>query len=151
VLTLLESLRDDLGVALLVVTHDLAVARRIADRVAVMYLGRIVEEAPTAELFANPRHPYTHGLLAASPTTEPGRLSPTLGGEPPGALGEVSGCAFAGRCPLVEDRCRSEAPPLRPAGESTGVRVACHFAEDTPRRLRELAVPPGVEAAVGAS
>ena len=87
VLTLLESLRDDLGVALLVVTHDLAAARRIADEVAVMYLGRIVEQAPADKLFEHPEHPYTQGLIDASPTTEPGRLSPTLAGEPPSAIG----------------------------------------------------------------
>jgi oligopeptide/dipeptide ABC transporter ATP-binding protein len=126
VLTLLESLRDDLGVALLVVTHDLAAARRVADEVAVMYLGRIVEQAPADKLFEHPSHPYTQGLIAASPTTEPGRLSPTLAGEPPSAIGERQGCGFASRCPMVTDVCRVEVPEFKPRG--AGIPVACHHA-----------------------
>jgi peptide/nickel transport system ATP-binding protein len=126
VLTLLESLRDDLGVALLVVTHDLAAARRIADDVAVMYLGRIVEQGPAEQLFEHPSHPYTQGLIAASPTTEPGRLSPTLAGEPPSAIGERTGCAFASRCPNVTDRCREEVPAFET--KVHGTPVACHLA-----------------------
>jgi peptide/nickel transport system ATP-binding protein len=127
VLTLLESLRDDLGVALLVVTHDLAAARRVADEVAVMYLGRIVEKAPADVLFEQPRHPYTRGLIDASPTTEPGRLSPTLAGEPPSAIGEPAGCAFASRCPKVTEICRTDAPEFRMLPD--GAMVACHHAE----------------------
>jgi peptide/nickel transport system ATP-binding protein len=126
VLTLLESLRDDLGVALLVVTHDLAAARRIADEVAVMYLGRIVEQAPADKLFEHPEHPYTQGLIDASPTTEPGRLSPTLAGEPPSAIGVKVGCTFAPRCPKVTDVCREVSPELKPGPE--GNVVACHHA-----------------------
>ncbi len=126
VLTLLESLRDDLGVALLVVTHDLAAARRIADEVAVMYLGQIVEQAPATKLFEHPDHPYTRGLIDASPTTEPGRLSPTLAGEAPSAIGEKVGCAFAPRCPKVTDVCRTETPSFRTLPD--GNRVACHHA-----------------------
>jgi peptide/nickel transport system ATP-binding protein len=128
VLTLLESLRDDLGVALLVVTHDLAAARRIADEVAVMYLGRIVEQAPADALFEHPRHPYTRGLIDASPTTEPGRLSPTLAGEPPSAIGVRTGCAFASRCPMVTEICREEVPEFRRL--SDGAMVACHHADE---------------------
>jgi peptide/nickel transport system ATP-binding protein len=130
VLTLLESLRDDLGVALLVVTHDLAAARRIADEVAVMYLGSIVEQAPADALFENPRHPYTRGLIDASPTTEPGRLSPTLAGEPPSAIGDRTGCPFASRCPMVTDLCRETAPDFRLLPD--GSRVACHHADMVP-------------------
>jgi peptide/nickel transport system ATP-binding protein len=126
VLTLLESLRDDLGVALLVVTHDLAAARRIANEVAVMYLGRIVEQAPADRLFEHPTHPYTQGLIAASPTTEAGHLAPTLAGEPPSAIGERRGCAFASRCPLVTDVCREEIPEFRV--RTDGATVACHHA-----------------------
>jgi peptide/nickel transport system ATP-binding protein len=126
VLTLLESLRDDLGVALLVVTHDLAAARRIADEVAVMYLGKIVEQAPAGKLFAHPDHPYTRGLIDASPTTEPGRLSPTLAGEPPSAVGRKLGCAFAPRCPRVTEVCREQAPEYRRLAD--GNSVACHHA-----------------------
>jgi oligopeptide/dipeptide ABC transporter ATP-binding protein len=128
VLELLESLRNRLGVALLIVTHDLAVARRIADTVYVMYRGRIVESGPAEEVFRRPAHPYTQGLLAAIPTTEPGRLVPTLKGEPPAAVGRVEGCPFASRCTFVRDRCHIEAPPLlevAPARSS-----ACHFSAD---------------------
>jgi peptide/nickel transport system ATP-binding protein len=124
VLTLLESLRDDLGVALLVVTHDLAAARRIAQDVAVMYLGAIVEQAPADVLFDHPQHPYTQGLIAASPTTEAGHLSPTLAGEPPSAIGPRDGCAFAPRCPLVTDLCRQRPPDLRVRAD--GGTIACH-------------------------
>jgi peptide/nickel transport system ATP-binding protein len=126
VLTLLESLRDDLGVALLVVTHDLAAARRIADEVAVMYLGAIVEQAPAQALFEHPSHPYTQGLIAASPTTEPGRLSPTLAGEPPSAIGKRKGCAFAPRCPIATAVCSEERPEFKIRGGTTP--VACHHA-----------------------
>ncbi|MCU1428046.1 MAG: oligopeptide/dipeptide transporter, ATP-binding protein [Actinomycetia bacterium] len=126
VLTLLESLRDDLGVALLVVTHDLAAARRIADEVAVMYLGAIVEQAPADVLFEHPSHPYTQGLIAASPTTEPGRLSPTLAGEAPSAIGERHGCAFAPRCPVATEVCVEETPEFKVRG--AGLPVACHHA-----------------------
>jgi peptide/nickel transport system ATP-binding protein len=126
ILGLLESLRSDLGVALLVVTHDLAAAHYIADGVLVMYLGRIVEQAATEILFSSPSHPYTQGLIAAIPTTEPGRLAPTLAGEPPDPLEEHTGCPFAPRCPIVEPRCNAEVPTLRNLGQ--GTTVACHLA-----------------------
>jgi peptide/nickel transport system ATP-binding protein len=128
VLELLESLRDNLRVALLVVTHDLAVARRISTDVAVMYRGKIVEQGPVDQIFAHPAHPYTKGLIAAIPTTEPGRLAPTLAGEPPTATGRPPGCSFAPRCPYVRDRCRSEAPPLYAI--STDRFSACHFSDE---------------------
>ncbi len=125
VLALLEELRAELGVALLVVTHDLAAARRIGDDVSVMYLGRIVEHGPAAEVLGHPAHPYTRGLLAAVPTTEPGRLAPTLAGEPPSPIGDLRGCAFASRCPLeTTERCTLQTPILRPAGSTT---AACHL------------------------
>ena len=91
-----------------------------------MYLGRIVEQAPTSVVFDEPQHPYTQGLLAASPTTEAGRLSPTLGGEPPSGIGDVEGCPFAARCHHATDRCRHTRPELRPS--ATGGMVACHLA-----------------------
>ena len=128
VLELLESLRDNLGVALLVVTHDLAVARRISTNVAVMYRGRIVEQGPVDAIFANPAHPYTKGLIAAIPTTEPGRLAPTLAGEPPAATGRTPGCSFASRCPYVRDRCHAEPPPLYDL--SNNRLSACHFSSE---------------------
>ena len=128
ILELLQTLRRDFGVALMVVTHDLGVARRVAERIAVMYRGQIVEEGPVEMLFTAPMHPYTEGLLAAIPTTEPGRLAPKLAGEPPSPIGTVQGCAFTPRCPYARPRCTSEAPVLRDLG---GVRrSACHFAEE---------------------
>jgi oligopeptide/dipeptide ABC transporter ATP-binding protein len=128
VLELLESLRAQLGVALLVVTHDLAVARRVADDVAVMYRGRIVEQGPVEEIFRDPAHPYTKGLIAAIPTTEPGRLAPTLAGEPPATTGRIAGCAFRSRCSYARERCEIETPPLY---DVTPTRSsACHFHQE---------------------
>ena len=126
VLDLLHELRQGLGVALLVVTHDLGVARRIADQVAVMYRGEIVEQGPTDTIFATPAHPYTEGLLAAIPSAEPGRLSPKLSGEPPSPIGTVQGCSFRPRCPYAREVCVAEAPPL--AEVVADWRSACHFA-----------------------
>jgi oligopeptide/dipeptide ABC transporter ATP-binding protein len=128
VLELLESLRAELGVALLVVTHDLAVARRVADDVAVMYRGRIVEQGPVEEIFRNPAHPYTRGLIAAIPTTEPGRLAPTLAGEPPATTGRISGCAFRSRCSYARERCEKETPPLYNVTPTRS--SACHFYQE---------------------
>jgi len=126
VLDLLEELRESLGLAILLVTHDLAAARRIGDEVAVMYLGRIVERAPTAQLFEAPQHPYTRGLLDASPTAEPGRLAPTLLGEPPTPFELEEGCGFRSRCKYAVDECATERPVLEiPTSAERGV-VACH-------------------------
>jgi peptide/nickel transport system ATP-binding protein len=127
VLDLLAGLRERLGVALLVVTHDLGVAHRTADEVAVMYRGQIVEQGPTGRIFGRPAHPYTQGLLAAIPTTEPGRLSPSLAGEPPSPVGAVVGCSFQARCPFAQPQCRVETPPLAPVDSEQ--LSACHFAE----------------------
>jgi peptide/nickel transport system ATP-binding protein len=127
VLELLQALRRDLGVALMVVTHDLGVARRVAEDLAVMYRGEIVEQGPVEAVFTKPAHPYTEGLLAAIPTTEPGRLSPKLAGEPPSPIGLVKGCSFQPRCPYAQARCLTDNPPLRDIGG--GRRSACHFAE----------------------
>lgn len=124
ILDLLHAIRRERGVALLFVTHDLAAARYIADEVAVMYLGRIVEQAPSDLLFRQPLHPYTNGLLAASPTSEPGRLAPTLDGEPPSPIGIIGGCSFAGRCHAVHDRCHAEDPMLL---ARSGRGLACHL------------------------
>lgn len=129
VLQLLEQLRRELGLALLFVSHDLNVVRLLTDRVAVMYLGRIVEIGPSEQVFRSPKHPYTQALVSAIPGQGP-RIR--LGGEvsspidPPPQV-----CRFHGRCPRGEDRCAREAPLLRPLGAQ---RVACHFADsaDTP-------------------
>jgi len=127
VLELLQALRRGLGVALMIVTHDLGVARRVAEDLAVMYRGEIVEQGPVGAVFAKPAHPYTEGLLAAIPTTEPGRLSPKLAGEPPSPIGLMKGCSFQPRCLYAEARCLAEKPTLRDIGN--GRRSACHFAE----------------------
>ena len=113
------------GLALVLITHDLAIVAGIADRVAVMYAGRIVEEAPVHELFASPAHPYTAALLASVPRLDAAlsaRLS-GIEGQPPSPGEESAGCAFAPRCPKAGDQCRQERPPLRPLGPG---RVACH-------------------------
>src|SRR4029079_12199014 len=112
VLNLLQELRRELGMAVMFVTHDLAAARFISDRIAVMYLGQIVEVAPTEELINNPQHPYTKALLAAVPTpgTEPVRLP----GESASPLAIPTGCAFHPRCAERVERCASEEPGLGP-------------------------------------
>ena len=128
ILEMLAEIRDELKVAILMVTHDLAAARHVADEVRVMYLGRVVEAAPASPLFDDPKHPYTRGLRAASPTREPGRLAPTLQGEPPSAVGESVGCAFASRCPEVEPSCREQTQVLEPVGDDASRKVACQVA-----------------------
>ncbi|MBR0655992.1 ABC transporter ATP-binding protein [Plastoroseomonas arctica] len=131
VVNLLKELQRRFGLAYLFIAHDLAVVKHMADRVAVMYLGRIVEIAPKRSLFAAPRHPYTRALLAAIPHPDPsgrGRVTP-LGGDVPSPMAIPPGCRFHTRCAFAEDRCRVEEPPLRLVGES---QVACHLAEQLP-------------------
>jgi oligopeptide/dipeptide ABC transporter ATP-binding protein len=127
VVNLLAELRDARGLTLLFIAHDLAVVRHLSTRVAVMYLGKIVEQAPTATLFATPRHPYTKALWAAAPAPDPARrrTAPVVRGEPASALAPPPGCAFHPRCPDAVDRCRVEAPALLQIGEA---QVACHLA-----------------------
>jgi peptide/nickel transport system ATP-binding protein len=135
IINLLMSLRRQLNLTLLFIAHDLGVVRRVADRVAVMYLGRIVETASNADLFGNPQHPYTVSLLSAVPVPDPARRSQriVLAGELPSPVDPPSGCAFHPRCPIAEDRCRIETPLLLPAG-SSGARVACHKPGEMPSR-----------------
>jgi len=126
VLSLIDDLRRERGMGLLLVTHDLGVVAGVADRVAVVYGGVVVEEAPVAALFRAPRHPYTDGLLGSVPALARGRLRP-IPGDPPG-LGELPhGCPFAPRCAHAVAGCRQERPCLRPVGDS---QVACGRAED---------------------
>jgi peptide/nickel transport system ATP-binding protein len=127
ILELLAGLCDERGTALLLITHDLGVLAGLADRILVMYAGRIVEEAAVDDLYYSPTHPYTWALLESIPRHDrPGRPAP-IGGEPPSALRPPSGCAFAPRCPHAQARCRSESPALAPVVQH-GHRCACHFA-----------------------
>jgi oligopeptide/dipeptide ABC transporter ATP-binding protein len=134
VLNLLADLQQRRGLSYLFIAHDLAVVRQVAHRVAVMYLGRIVEEGPTEALLRQPSHPYTVALLSAAPEPEPGaaRHRIVLSGDLPSPSKPPPGCPFHTRCfhPAKSDRCRTELPLLRPVG---GTRVACHYAETTPR------------------
>ncbi len=130
VLNLLVTLQEQLRLSYVFVSHDLTVVQYLCDTVAVMYLGRIVETAPAAELFARPQHPYTQSLLAAAPAIDPRRrrTQAPLQGDVPSPSKPPPGCAFHTRCPRVEARCRSEVPVLRPvAGPQPGHRAACHL------------------------
>ena len=129
-ITLLTEMRACMGVAMLFISHDLAVVRQIADRVAVMYLGRIVEEGDVATLFTRPQHPYTRSLLEAVPVPDPSvrRRRTLLRTEPPSPHAPPPGCRFHTRCPVAIDRCRSEIPIMR---RVDGRQVACHLAGET--------------------
>jgi oligopeptide/dipeptide ABC transporter ATP-binding protein len=126
VVNLFAELRASLGLTLVFITHDLRLVRHLTERVAVMYLGLVVEEGPTASVFAAPRHPYTRALISAVPRLEPGapERPPPLSGEVPSPLAPPSGCAFHPRCPVAVARCAAEAPVLR----EVGWPVACHLA-----------------------
>jgi oligopeptide/dipeptide ABC transporter ATP-binding protein len=128
VLALLRELQAEFRVAYLFISHDLAVVRQIADRVAVMYLGRIVEEASTDALFERPLHPYTQVLQASAPPPDPAVRwePPVLSGDPPSPVAIPPGCRFHPRCPLAEGRCRTDVPAFREL--RPGHRVACHLA-----------------------
>jgi oligopeptide/dipeptide ABC transporter ATP-binding protein len=128
VLNLLLDLRKQFSLTYLFISHDLSVVERLSDRVAIMYLGRIVESGPTPALFANPAHPYTRTLLAAAPRLSGRRVGErdAVRGDPPNPTLVSPGCAFADRCPIVEDVCRSQLPKLAPI--SLGHDVACHRA-----------------------
>jgi oligopeptide transport system ATP-binding protein len=127
VLNLLADLRQRLGLTMLFVAHNMAVVRHVCDRVAVMYLGRIVELAAGEELFSNARHPYTQALLRAVPRIDPGRVTQrdAVVGDPPSPVNLPPGCRFNPRCPRAGDVCRVDDPPLE---VRAGHAAACHFA-----------------------
>jgi peptide/nickel transport system ATP-binding protein len=131
VLNLLTDLQRDLGFACLFITHNLSAVEYIADDIAVMYLGQLVEQGPSEQIFAGPAHPYTQALLSAAPVPDPdrqrGRTRVVLSGDIPSAVDPPSGCRFHTRCPVAVARCTDEVPALREVG---GRKVACHLVGD---------------------
>jgi oligopeptide/dipeptide ABC transporter ATP-binding protein len=127
VLNLLLDLQQKLHLSYLFIDHDLAVVKHISDRIAIMYLGNIVEFAPAEVIYRDPRHPYTRALISAIPVTDPRKRKPRiiLQGDVPSPINPPTGCPFHTRCPHVQDRCRVEKPLLRKVGE--GHQVACHY------------------------
>jgi oligopeptide/dipeptide ABC transporter ATP-binding protein len=129
VINLLEDLKSQFGVSYLFISHDLSVVEHIADRVAVMYLGTIVEAGARDQIWRYPQHPYTKALLAAAPIANPklarARQRTMLQGELPSPLEPPAGCPFHSRCPIAQDRCKSDTPELRVVG--SGALAACHF------------------------
>jgi peptide/nickel transport system ATP-binding protein len=127
ILDLLRELQDELNMSVLLITHDLGVVAETCDRVAVMYAGKIVEQAPVVELFESPRHPYTHGLFRSLPTlSEKKSKLAVIPGAVPSPLAFPSGCRFRTRCSMAQEICKQE-PPLRPVAQNHF--AACHFAE----------------------
>ncbi len=128
VLNLLADLQRDIGFACLFITHDLSAVEYLADEIAVMYLGQLVEKGSRERIFSHPAHPYTQALLAAAPVADPPRQRARhpvlLSDDLPSALNPPSGCRFHTRCPLVFDRCVTEVPPLLEIGDGT---AACHL------------------------
>ncbi|MFD4377233.1 ABC transporter ATP-binding protein [Streptomyces sp. NPDC058486] len=133
IVNLMERLQAELGLAYLFIAHDLSVVKRVCDRVAVMYLGRIVEIGPKDRVYASPAHPYTRALLSAVPLPDPAaeraRERITLLGDPPSPAAPPPGCTFHPRCPKAQQLCRTEPPPLRPLAPGDPREVACHFPE----------------------
>jgi oligopeptide/dipeptide ABC transporter ATP-binding protein len=129
VINLLEDLKSQFGVSYLFISHDLSVVEHIADRVAVMYLGTLVEVGARDQIWRNPQHPYTKALLAAAPIADPkaarARQRTVLQGELPSPIDPPAGCPFHSRCPIAQDRCKLDRPVLRPVG--SGAQAACHF------------------------
>jgi oligopeptide transport system ATP-binding protein len=132
ILRLMKKLRGELGMSMIWISHDLGVVARIADRVIVMYAGRIVEEAGVQAFYTAPRHPYSKGLLASLPRFDDDVSRPLkpIPGQPPNLASRRNGCAFAPRCSLAQDRCRSDTPPLVALGADTRQRVACWRADE---------------------
>ncbi|WP_284164232.1 ABC transporter ATP-binding protein [Frigidibacter sp. SD6-1] len=128
ILNLMADLKDRLSLSYLIITHNLALVRHVADRIAVLYLGRLVETGPSEKIFARPAHPYTRSLIAAEPIPDPRRRRADLAikGEIPSILRRPGGCVFHTRCPIAKDRCKTETPAPRREGAH---QVNCHFAD----------------------
>ena len=138
ILRLIRQLQQEVGMGVLFITHDMGVVAQVADRVAVMYGGQLMETAATVDLFRQPAHPYTQGLLAAVPRPgQSGRLS-GIPGQVEAVYGEPVGCRFAGRCAHVRELCRSDTPALRTV--APGQQVRCHFVETIPGSKHESAI-----------
>jgi oligopeptide/dipeptide ABC transporter ATP-binding protein len=153
-MNLLQDLQKELGLAMLFISHDLAIVEHMTHRVAVMYLGKMVEIAPKRRIFAAPQHPYTQALLSAVPVPEPGanRQRIILKGDVPSPIDPPPGCHLHTRCPYVGDICRVERPPLADAND--GHPAACHFWPTLPPASdvlpTEAAVDPRLEKLFGA-
>lgn len=148
ILTLLAGIQRERGVAFLLISHDLAVVRNVAQRVGVMYLGSIIETGPVGAVFARPVHPYSAALLDATPLPDPrpavrGRAHIELHGDVPSPIDLPSGCPFHPRCPIAVDRCRSERPSLQPLVDTPAVSVACHRAAERVAGLELPRTPNG--------
>jgi oligopeptide/dipeptide ABC transporter ATP-binding protein len=128
VLQLLHDLRARFGLTYIFISHDLSVVRRVCDRIAVMYLGKIVEEGKASDIFLAPRHPYTRALIAAAPHLDGSQSGPMLQGDPPSLRSLPKGCSFHPRCPMARVRCREEAPSFDQISQHH--QVACHFWRD---------------------
>ncbi|MGW2640232.1 ABC transporter ATP-binding protein [Streptomyces sp. NPDC001348] len=144
VVNLLQEVQRELGIAFLFIAHDLAVVRHFSQRVAVMYLGKIIEVGDRDSIYARPRHPYTHALLSAVPEVDltgeesGGRERIRLAGDVPSPISPPSGCRFRTRCWKAQDKCAAEEPPLvRITGNGPGHLTACHFPEDPTTEARE--------------
>jgi len=136
VLNLMNDLQEERGIAYLFISHDLAVVRHFADRAAVMYLGRIVEQARTEDLFENPRHPYTRALIEAAPRVGRGKRRPgkALAGDVPSPINPPKGCPFNPRCPMAKESCRASVPALEAVSGDAEHWAACFFADKMPGR-----------------
>src|SRR6185437_5031022 len=145
VLNLLKDIQADAGVSYLFISHDLSTLRFMADRVAIMYVGRLVEYGTSRQVFSAPQHPYTQALIAAVPDVSAGAASARakLTGEPPDPANPPPGCPFHPRCPAAIDLCRTVRPELRP--KAGGQLAACHVAPDEPGAAPAPATPSGSE------